>query len=116
MNFKVWPEFIKVITRFWDGERIVFLFRNVKIMLTLKEIKDCLDSLKMCGKRKHHLDHHILLLNKPTSLKLKDMLLLVNKNWLETRNIPFMKFFERSGHDSYFRYFLEEFFDHITWR
>lgn len=79
-------------------------------MLNLKEIKDCLDSLGMWGKRKHHPYLHILLLDKLTSLKLKDMLLLVNADSLENQSIPFMKFFECSGNDSYFRNFSRGFF------
>ena len=106
--------FIEVITQFWDDEKMVFRFGDVKIITTLEEIKDCLDSIEMCGKRKKFPDHHILLPDRPTSEELKNILLLVNANLLETHDITLMRFFERWGNDNYFRLFLNEFHNHST--
>ena len=78
MDFKVWPTFIEVITQICDNDKMVLKFGNVEITPTLKKIKDCMDSIKMCGRSKKHTYHHILLPDKPTSLKLKDILRLVN--------------------------------------
>ena len=116
MNFKVWTTFIQVITRFWDDKKMVFRFGDVEITSTLEEIKDYLDLIGTCGKRKKHLDHHVLLPDRPTKNKLRDMLFLVNADWLETHDIPLMRFFERWGHDNYFRIFPKEFYDYSTWR
>ena len=116
INFKVWPTFIEVITRFWDDKKMVFRFGDVEITPTLEEIKDCLDSIGTCGKRKKRPDHHILLPDRPTRNELRDILFLRNANWLETHNIPLMRFFERWGHNNYFRLFSNEFHDHNTWR
>ena len=52
MDFKVWPTFIEVIPRFWDDKKMVFRFGDVEITPTLEVIKDCLDSIGTCGKRK----------------------------------------------------------------
>ena len=87
--------FIEVITQFEDDKKMVFRFGDVKITPTLEEINDCLDSIGTCGKRKKCPNHHILLHNRPTSEELKNVLLLVNANWLGTHNIPLMRFFER---------------------
>ena len=116
MDFKVWIMFIEVITSFWDDKKMGFWFGNVKITLTLDEIKDCLDSIGTCGKRKKCPNHHILLPDRPTSEELKNILLLVNANWLETHDIPLMRVFGRWGHDSYFRLFPNEFHNHNRWR
>ena len=106
--------FIEVITRFWDDETMVFQFRDIEKMPM--KIKDCLDSVGTCGKRKKCPNHHILLPDRPTSKKLKDILFLVNANWLGIHDISLMRFFERWGHDSYFRLFTNEFHNHSTWR
>lgn len=83
IDFKVWPTLIEVITRFWDAKRMVFQFGDVEIYPKIEEIKDCLDSIGTCGKRIKYPDHHILLPDRPTSAKLKDMLLLVNADcWM----------------------------------
>ena len=116
MDFKVWPMFIEVITRFWDDEKMVFQFGDVKITATLEEIKDCLDFIGTCGKRKKCPNHHILLPDRPTSEELKNILLLVNANWLETHDIPLMRFFERWAHDNYFKLFPNEFHNHSSLR
>ena len=44
------------------------------------------------------------------------MLLLVDADWLDAKNIQLMKFFERWGQNSCFEKFLNEFHDHNTWR
>ena len=116
MDFKVWPTFIEVITSFWDDKKIVFRFGDVEITPTLEEIKDGLDFVGMCGKRKKYWNHHVLLPDRPTSEELKNILLQVNANWLETHHIPLMRFFERWGHDSYFRLFPNELHNHSTLR
>ncbi|KAH0765390.1 hypothetical protein KY285_001261 [Solanum tuberosum] len=115
MNLKVWPKFIEVVTRFWDDERMVFRFGDVEMTPTVEEIKDCLDNIGMCQKRKNHPDHHILLPYKTTSTELKNMLLLVNADWLDTPNIPFVKFYERWGHESYYKNFPNEFLSRSSW-
>ncbi|KAH0679329.1 hypothetical protein KY284_020414 [Solanum tuberosum] len=85
MNLKVWPKFIEVVTQFWDNERMVFRFRDVEMTPTVEEIKDCLDNVGMSQKRKNHPDHHILLPDKPTSLELKNMLVLwMSKHLVKT--------------------------------
>ena len=38
-----WEELIEVITRYWDSQRMVFLFKIIEITLTLEEIRDCID-------------------------------------------------------------------------
>jgi len=43
------------------------------------------------------------------------MLLLVNADWLDTPSIPFVKFFERWGHENYYENFPSEFLNHSTW-
>ena len=82
--------------------------------LTIEDIKDYLDCIETCGMRKKHPDHYILLLDRPTSLKLKNMLLLVDTDWLDTQSVPLMRFFEKWGHDNYFRKSLNEFYNHST--
>ena len=108
--------FIEVITQFEDDKKMVFQFEDVEITPTLEEIKDCQDSIGTCGKTKKFPNHHILLLDRPTSEDLKNILLLVNANWLETHDIPLMRVFGRWGHDSYFRLFPNEFHNHNRWR
>ena len=44
--------FIEVITQFEDDKKMVFKFEDVEITPTLEEIKDCLDSIVTCGKKK----------------------------------------------------------------
>ncbi|KAL3337718.1 hypothetical protein AABB24_030047 [Solanum stoloniferum] len=116
MNLKVWPKFIEVVTRFWDDERMVFHFGDVEMTPTVEEIKDYLDNVRMCQRRKNHPDHHVLLPDKPTSTKLKNILLLVNADWLDTPSIPFVKFYERWGHENYYKNFSNEFLDYGNWR
>ena len=116
MDFKVWAIFINIITQFWDDKRMVFWFGDVKITSTIEKIKDCLHSIVTCDKRKKYPNHHILLTARPTSAKLKGILLLVDADWLDSQNIPLMWFFERWGHDIYFRLFPKEFHNHSTWR
>uniref|UniRef100_M0ZX33 Uncharacterized protein n=1 Tax=Solanum tuberosum TaxID=4113 RepID=M0ZX33_SOLTU len=53
MNLEVWHEFIEVVTRFWDDERMVFRFGDVEMTPTVEEIRDCLDNVGMCQKRKN---------------------------------------------------------------
>ena len=84
---------------------MVFRFGDVKITPTLEEINDCLDSIGTCGKRKKCPNHHILVRDRPTSKELKEILLLLNTNRLETHDISLMTFFDRWGHDKYFRLF-----------
>ncbi|KAH0694243.1 hypothetical protein KY285_021340 [Solanum tuberosum] len=115
MNLKVWPKFIEVVTQFWDDERMVFRFGHVEMTPTVEEIRDCQDNVRMCQKRKNHPDHHILLPNKPTSTELKNMLLLVNADWLDTPSIPFLKFYERWGHENYYKNFPNEFLSRSSW-
>ncbi|KAH0700949.1 hypothetical protein KY284_015164 [Solanum tuberosum] len=115
MNLGVWPKFIEVVTRFWDDERMVFRFGDVEMTPTVEEIRDCLDNVGMCHKRKNHPDHHILLPDKPTSTELKNMLLLVNADWLDTPSIPFLKFYERWGHENYYKNFPNEFLSRSSW-
>ena len=95
---------------------MVFQFGDVKITATLEEIKDCLDFIGTCGKRKKCPNHHIILHDRPSNEKLNNILFLVNANWLDNHDIPLMRFFETSGHDSYFRLFPNEFHNHSTWR
>ena len=95
---------------------MVFQFGDFKITPMLEEIKDFLDSIGTCGKGKKCPNHHILLLDRPTSEELKNTFLLVNTNQLETHDIPLMRFFEKWGHDNYFRLFPNEFHNHSTWR
>ncbi|WMV15656.1 hypothetical protein MTR67_009041 [Solanum verrucosum] len=59
MKLQVWPEFIEVITRFWDSERMVFRFGDGEITPTIEEIQDCLETIGMYKKKKKHPDHHI---------------------------------------------------------
>ena len=101
-----------ILERREDGLSI----RSIEITTTLEESKDCLDSIGTCGKRKKCPNHHILLPDRPTSKELKDILLHVNANWLGTHDIPLMRFFERWGHDNYFRLLPNEFHDYSTWR
>ncbi|KAH0705576.1 hypothetical protein KY289_010652 [Solanum tuberosum] len=115
MNLKVWPKFIEVVTRFWDDERMVFRFGDVEMTPTVEEIRDCLDNVGMCQKRKNHPDHHILLPDKPTSTELKNMLLLVNTDWLDTPSISFLKFYERWEHENYYKNFPNEFLSRSSW-
>lgn len=93
---------------------MVFRFGDIEITPTLEEIKECLDSIRTCGKRKKCLNHHILLPDRPTSNELKNILFLVNANWLETHDIPLMRFFERWRHDNYFKLFPNEFYDYSS--
>ena len=95
---------------------MVFRFGDVEITPRIEEIKDFLDSIRTCGKRKKCPNLHILLLDKPTSNELRNILLLVDANWLETHDILLMRFFDRWGHGNYFRLFPNEFHDHSTWR
>ena len=95
---------------------MVFRFGYVEITPTLEEIKDCMESIGTCGKMKKFPNHHILLPDRPTSEELKNILLLVNANWMETHDIPLMRFFEKWGHDNYFRLFPNELHNHSTWR
>ena len=67
---------------------MVFQFGDIEITPKIEEIKVCLDFTETCGKRKKYPDHHFLLPVRPTSEKLKDMLLLVNADWLDAKNIP----------------------------
>ena len=65
--------FIEVITRFGDDKKMVFKFEDVEITPTPEEIKNCLDSIGTCGKRKKCPNHHILLPDRPTSEELKNI-------------------------------------------
>ena len=115
MDMHVYPGFIQVITRFWDSERMVFRFGEVEMTPTIEEIQDVLETQEMCDKRKDHPDDNILIPDKPTSKKMKDLLLLVDADWLDTPNIPFIKFYERWGHENYFEDFPNEFHNFSTW-
>lgn len=106
----------EVIIRFWNDKMMIFQFGDVEITPTIEEIKDYLDSIGTSSKRKKHPDHHILLPDRPNSLELKDMLVLVNANWLDTKSVSLMRFFERWEHDSYFKKIPNEFYNHSTWR
>ena len=105
------------LARLWDDKRIYFFgFGDFEVIPTIEEIKDCLDSIGTCDKRITYPYHHILLLDRPTSLKLKNMLLLVDTDWLDTQSVPLMRFFEWWGHDNYLREFRNEFHNHSAWR
>ena len=116
MDFKVCPMFIEVITLFWDDERMVFQFGDVKITPTIEEIKDCLDCIGTRGTWKHCPDHHILLSDRPTGQKLRNMLLLVNANWLNEQDIPLKRFFKKWGNNKYFSQFPRKFHNYNTSR
>ena len=62
-------------------QKMVFRFGDVEVTPTIERIKDYFDSIKKCGKRNKYPDHHIKIPERPTSAKLKNILLLVNADW-----------------------------------
>ena len=45
INMNCWPELIEVLTGYWNSQRMVFQFGTVKIIPTLEEIRDCIDTV-----------------------------------------------------------------------
>lgn len=94
---------------------MVFKFGDFEMTPTIKEIRDCLESKGLYEKRMEHLDHNILIPSRPTNKKMKDMFFLMQADWLGNSEIPFLKFYEHWGRNSYFGRFPNEFHDYTTW-
>lgn len=80
MEIEACPGLIKVITRYWDGERSVFRFGDVELTLTVKEIRDVLDTVGMETKVQTKPDHNILIPHKPTTKEMLNMLLFIKED------------------------------------
>ena len=43
INMNGLPKLIKVLTDYWDNERMVFQLKIIEITLTIDEVQDCID-------------------------------------------------------------------------
>lgn len=45
LNMTGWPKLIKFLTGYWDNKKIMFQFETAEITPTIKELRDCIDTV-----------------------------------------------------------------------